>query len=98
MIAPIKNSVLFQFEDEVRAGRFQDVSAAGIILGSAVKNQTDVARWGRVVAIGPDVSDVNVGDRILIEATMWTSDITTEDDVRLWRTDDTKIIGVATEG
>jgi co-chaperonin GroES (HSP10) len=93
MIDPIKNSILFQFDDEVRGGRFHDVSESGIILGSSHDSQVKVARWGTVVAIGPDVEDIGVGEHILIEAMGWTSDITA-DGVRVWRTDDTKVLAV----
>jgi co-chaperonin GroES (HSP10) len=96
MITPIKDSILFQFDDEVRDGRFYDYSSSGIILGASTDGQVKATRWGTVVAVGPEVdvsTGITVGAHILIEPMGWTADVTS-DGVRVWRTDEAKVLAV----
>jgi len=48
-------------------------------------------RWGRVVSIGPDCRDVQVGDRVMVQAQKWTKGFK-HDDVWLWMTQENFII------
>jgi co-chaperonin GroES (HSP10) len=97
-LSPIKNAVLFQFLDETNSstGKFTERSAGILYIGSVQNNQSTKPRWGKVLAVGPTVDGVEVGDFILIEAGKWT--VRTEvDGVPLWKTDDTWIIGATTD-
>lgn len=49
------------------------ISAAGIIIPNDDKKNSGIRpRWGRVYAIGPDQTDVQVGQYILIAHGRWT--------------------------
>lgn len=73
-IKPLTNNILFQFVDEVRDGMFYDVEKSGIIVGKHTNSTAKDARWGKVLAVGPDVKadEVKVGQKIMIEALRWT--------------------------
>jgi len=91
---PLRNNIIFVFLDDIRGGRFHDLSAGGIILGGTDDATTKQPRWGRVIAVGPKVdSDITIGCNILVEALMWTDGIV-HDGVKLWQTNDTKVIGI----
>lgn len=74
-IIPIKDGVLvsdMNFEEQK--------TASGIIIKSDDgKSEGIRPRWGKVWAIGPDQTDVKVGEWILIEHGRWTRGITVED-------------------
>lgn len=94
-IKPLKNNILFQFLDETGGskGKFTNRrTEAGIILPTLNSDQKS-PRWGKVVAVGPDVAGVSVGEYIYIEALAWTYGVTFEDD-KYWKTDDSRIIFV----
>lgn len=56
-------------------------TASGIIIRSDDgKSEGIKPRWGRVWAIGPEQSDVKVGEWILVEHGRWTRGITVEDE------------------
>ena len=93
MLEPIKDSVLFAFEDEVASGKFFDKSKTGIYLGSNSYTNANAPRWGRVLAKGPDADSIKVNDRILIEPTQWTFGMV-YDGIKIWRTIEPKIICV----
>ena len=92
MLRPLGNSVLFCFLDDTKDGRFIDRSAAGIILTNRNLDQSG-PRWGKVLAVGPEVKEFKNGDYILIEGLQWTSGFT-YDDVKIWRTVEPKVMAV----
>lgn len=94
-IKPLSNNVLFQFEDDVRDGMFFDVEKSGIIIGKSCDGSAKQPRWGKVLAVGPDVdtNDVNVGQRILIDALRWTEAYTINER-KYWFTRVTEILCV----
>ncbi len=79
-IKPTTNNILFQFTDEVRGGMFFDVEKSGIVVGKSNDMSAKTSRWGKVIAVGPDVSpdEVKVGQNILIEALRWTESFTVD--------------------
>jgi len=95
MLEPIRDSIVFAFVDNVRNGRFVEQSESGIYLGRSQDGAADAnsPRWGRVLAKGPDVSAVKLGDRILIEPTQWTFGME-YDGVKMWRTTEQHIMCV----
>lgn len=93
MLEPIKNSVIFAFNDSVSGGRFVEQTESGIYLGKDHTRDANSPRWGRVISIGPEVVDVQPNQRILIEASQWTFGME-YDGVTLWRTTDDKILCV----
>lgn len=98
-LRPIKNSILFQFEDKsVRKsdmGRNRSQFAETTDWGfetSSYDESTKKPRWARVKFTGPDVyEDIKIGSRILIEALQWTEGMDFEDE-KYWRTNDTKVL------
>lgn len=58
----------------------EQVTAGGIIVGSDNgKTEGIKPRWGKVYEVGPDQTDVKVGDWILIEHGRWTRGFEIED-------------------
>lgn len=93
-IFPLRNNIMFQFLDETSGskGKFTDRKlASGIILPTLDSSQK-LPRWGVVIEKGPQ-AQVEVGEYILIESLMWTFG-TEVDGVKMWKTDDTKVIMV----
>lgn len=86
-IRPIQKHIL------VRDMNFgEQKTLGGIILRSDDgKSEGVKPRWARVFAIGPEQSDVKVGEWILIEHGRWTRGITVEEDdgseFTIWRVD-----------
>jgi co-chaperonin GroES (HSP10) len=67
-IIPLKDKILVT---DMEFG--MEVTKSGIIVQSDDgKPQGVKPRWGRVWAIGPDQTEVNVGDWLLIEHGRWT--------------------------
>lgn len=89
MIRPLGNSVFFQFDDETTTFRFNNKSKSGILIAGG--DQSDVARWGKVTDVGPDVEHVTVGDHVLIAKGKWTEGFDAGDKKRTWKTDEDQI-------
>ena len=95
-IEAIQNNIIFQFVEDVTQTRFVNTAASGILIASDDGNQTVYPRWGKALHVGPDVREVKPGDYILIERGAWTFGFKVED-IRYWKTDESKVIGVADE-
>ena len=75
-IKPLKDNVIVT---DMEFG--EQKTATGIILRSDDgKSEGVKPRWGRVWAIGPEQSDVKVGDWVLVEHGRWTRGVTVEDE------------------
>lgn len=95
-LLPLGNIVMFQFLEQTigKQGSFlEKPRESGIVILSS-KNSQKVHRWGRVFAAGPK-AEVKEGDLILIEALMWMEGVKLDDDTKVWKTDDSKILCVA---
>jgi len=97
-LIPLNDSVLFEFLDETSGsqGKFTDRirSEVGIIIPNIGRNHdSKKPRWGRVLAIGPKVDGISVGEYILIEAMMWSNG-TKHDGQSFWKTDPSRIMMV----
>lgn len=97
-LRPLRNVVLFQFMDDTSGsrGRFSERTTGSIIIPVLDSTQHKTNRWGRVVAVGPEVDGVEPGDFVLIEALQWTRGTVLEEQ-KLWKTDDTKILAVTND-
>lgn len=91
--------IIFQFKDDVSGGLVKKTStASGIILAGQQIDQQRQARWGKVVAVGTDITEeIKVGSYILIEPLMWTVGFTFDSDVKFWKTHETKVLAVSDE-
>jgi len=95
-LKPLLDDILFVFNDTIERGNFVETYGR-IYLGRSQEGTIRKPRWGKVLAIGPDVSDeISEGDNILIEPLMWTPGLE-YDDVKIWKTAEHKVIGVAEE-
>jgi co-chaperonin GroES (HSP10) len=81
---PLKNNV---FVTDMESGMKK--TAGGIILTDDNMTERGIRpRWGRVYAVGPEVTDLNVGEWVLVEHGRWTERIaliTPDGDVPVWR-------------
>lgn len=96
-IRPLKNNIIFRFLENTfgKKGAFiEKATAAGIIIPPTQSTQK-VARWGEVIAAGPDCT-VKPGDYILIEALMWMEGVKV-DDQKVWKTDESKVLVVTND-
>lgn len=105
MYSPIKIDHLQALHDHVIVSDMEfseRVSSGGIILKSDdMKTEGVRPRWGKVYAIGPDQSDVKIGQWILVSHGRWTRGvkITGSDNVEvvIRRVDNKDIIAVSDE-
>ena len=95
MLTPLFDGILFVFEDDVKKGFFQEETDWGFKIQGNPDNSAKHGRWGKVVAVGPDVKpeDVENGDSIFVEPLMWTKGIK-HDGIQVWKTDITKVMAV----
>lgn len=87
------NKIIFKFVQEVTNGKF----TANTDWGFQLKTHNDdakYARWGEVIDLGPEVTDVKVGEFVLIEPLMWTTHMEI-DNVKVWGTNRDKIVAVS---
>lgn len=96
-LRPLGNSILFQFLDETRGaqGSFSERTRSGLIIPTLQQTQKG-ERWGKVVAVAPDVPDVQVGDYILIEPLMWTRNAELDGE-KFWKTNADKVMIVSND-
>lgn len=92
-LKPLDKDILFVFIDEIINGKFVEKHNT-FILGQSEDKTIKNPRWGKVVAIGPNVcSEITIGAKILIEPLMWTKGLVF-DNIKVWKTDESKIIGI----
>lgn len=73
-IRPLKDTIIVS---DMEFG--QRISQGGLIIpNDDMKSSGIRPRWAKVFAIGPEVSDINVGDYIYIAHGRWTRGVTIE--------------------
>jgi hypothetical protein len=95
MLKPLFDGILFIFVDDLNKGFFEEKTDWDFkILGSS-DNSAKAGRWGKVLAIGPDVpaDEINSDTFIFVEPLMWTKGVK-HDDTEVWKTDVTKVMAV----
>ncbi len=96
-IKPIKKHIL------VRDMNFGEQKTAGgiVLMSDDGKSEGVKPRWAKVFAIGPQQSDVEVGEWILIEHGRWTRGLEVEEDdgtkFTIWRVDPEGIMMTSNE-
>lgn len=96
-LRPLGKSFLFEFTNETSGGRFIERNSGSIILTNQdILNQGTVARWGKVIAIGDDVVEFDVGDYVLIEALKWTTVVEFEGR-KYWKSDEEKVLAIGAD-
>lgn len=71
-LAPINNQIIFEFIEDVGKGKFNTKTVAGLFVIEGSDKQVDYCRWGRILAMGPDVTDFSIGDIVLLDKMRWT--------------------------
>lgn len=94
-IEAVNNNVIFQFIDETLSSKFVNTTKSGILI-PLDNTQSQIPRWGRVTHVGPDVTDIEVDDFILIEKGKWTQGFYVND-VRYWKTDNREVLATSNE-
>lgn len=96
MLTPIRNGILFVFTDTLKGKFFQETTDWGLNIVGGHENTAKAGRWGKVLAVGPEVDheDVTSGTYIFIEPLMWTVGFK-HDGVQIWKTDITKVLAVS---
>lgn len=90
-LEPLHNQIIFEFTQDARKGYFREVTGSGVVVMEAADKQVDYCRWGRILAVGPDVEDFEPGQIVLIEHLQWTTmfKVTRQ---QYWLTRDTEIL------
>ena len=95
-IRPLHNKIFFQFDDKIVKNvggvrGFESVSTSGIVVMANDQDATMTGRWAKVLAVGPEVTDIKSGDRICIHPLRWTS-MMTVDQVDFWQTNEDEVM------
>lgn len=92
----IENKVAFTFLEDSEHNGFSQTTASGIIVKQDEEQQVKQARWGEVVSCAPSVTEVAVGDYILIEPLGWTTALELEEVEidKFWMTTEDRIMAV----
>ena len=81
------DSILFTFVDDFKGGMFTPKLSDIIQVNVATIDKQDDARWGVVVAVGPEVGEeIQPGKFVLVDGLKWTPGVTLEDKTKLWKT------------
>ena len=86
-IRALGDSILFEFVDESRHGMFAPKLSDTILVTTPTIDKQDDARWGIVVAAGPEVGEeIEIGKFILIDSLKWTTGVNVGDGKKVWKT------------
>lgn len=81
------NSILFSFVDDAKGGMFAPKLSDVILVTTVSIDGQDAARWGKVIAVGPEVGEeIEVGKYVLIDSLKWTTGIELPDKSKVWKT------------
>lgn len=102
-LSPINLDIIFEFCDNIEDGKLKDESSV-IIVKTQMEDQRK-PRMVKVLEVGPDVTNVSVGDTVYVEPLQWSvgcdlpSEVCecTELPKVVWKTDETKIIAKVEE-
>jgi hypothetical protein len=99
-LKPLGNSFLFAFLNDTDGTKFIPKNKGRIILTAHargdVRSQGEFARWAKVLAIGPLVTDFKNGDIVLIDKLKWTKGFE-HDDVRIWKSDQDQVLAIGAD-
>jgi co-chaperonin GroES (HSP10) len=97
-LRPLRDKVLV-----TNLERGERTTAGGIVLLDDDGKMDGIRpRWAEVYAIGPDQTDVEVGQWIIVEHGRWTEGqdvaLDGQDTLRLWLVDNNGILGISEDG
>lgn len=89
-VKPINDGIIFQFLEDVASGKIFSRTESGIFIAPEASDMKK-CRWGKVLAIGDSVKNVNVGDYIFIENLKWTNKLKYKDS-EFWKTNEQYVL------
>lgn len=97
-VKPIKRNIFFQFASDTRDGVFLPKNS-GVIITTAknYENQGTTPRWVKITHIGPEVTQLQVGDYALVEPLKWTQKFKLDDDQFYWKSEEDFVIATTTD-
>lgn len=93
-VSMFEDKIAFHFEEETVNGGFVSKTDFGLYIQEDHSKQVGQARWGKVIKVGPDCTEVKVGDTILIEPVMWTNGVSLDEGKEFWVTRESNVIGL----
>jgi co-chaperonin GroES (HSP10) len=92
-ITPLKNSIIFTFNDSVNIkGEFtKSATDSGILLNASFDESAKQPRWVTVTEVGPECKTVKPGMKVLLPALRWTAGFKINGTSK-WKTDETQIV------
>ena len=95
-VSLFEDKIAFTFVEDVVNGGFASKTESGIFIQEDHSKQVHQPRLGKVIQCGPECTEVQEGDVILIEATMWTNGIELEDSnfEEFWLTRERNVIAI----
>ena len=93
-VSLFEDKIAFLFEEDIENGGFVDKTESGLLIQEDRSKQVDLPRWGIATQIGEDCKEVVEGDRILIEATMWTNGLELVEGKDFWVTRERNVIAI----
>lgn len=95
-VRPIHENIFFKFTEPTGDGRFNQISDGGIHIVEHKEKQLEECRWGKVLAVGPEVPKdvVEEGDYILVLNLQWTN-MFNLNNIRMWMTNFESLVGIA---
>lgn len=98
-LRPLGNSVLFTFVDRIERNvgtqqLVRDTKSGIVIAGINFDEQAKSCRWAKVLAVGPEVTDITINDFIYLPPLRWTTGFEL-DGIKIWKTDEKEILLVS---
>lgn len=91
----LDTDILFEFIETIGKSSFDNTTQWGFVIKDKVQD-LHTPRWGKVLSIGPAVTEVKVGNYILVENLQWTSKLT-HGDADFWKTRESKVMLVSND-
>jgi len=100
ILKPLGNKFTFKFVDKVviktdterRRTQFEETNDFGFTI-SSYDEGAKMPRWVIVQEVGPTVKEFKVGDKVLLEALMWSEAVEFDND-NFWYSDETKVLAI----
>jgi len=95
-LRPLRQCIIVRLEGTENGKLAEYTTKGGIVvpgadLNAGINNHDGLkSRWAEVLAVGPECTEVLIGDRVLIDAGKWTASVKFEDDF-VWMTEEEHI-------
>ena len=94
-VSVLDDGIIFKFLEKISAKMFDNTTTWGFVIRDAT-DDVKRPRWGVVERIGPKVTQVSVGQYVLIENLQWTNGLEYNGD-KFWKTNESKLMMVSDE-